>query len=85
MTTYLDSDDKVVKTFAKISELNTITDVDNNVTVREGPDAFTQAITFNDDGTQTVEINGLSVNVVGGVNRVVDWPHGGGNRAPQLH
>lgn len=72
MTTFFDEDGNVSKTVAVITELNTITDVDNGVTLREGPVAFTQTTTFNDDGTQIVEINGLSVSVVGGVNRVVD-------------
>lgn len=72
VTTYFDNEGDVVRTKAMITELNTITDVDNGVTLREGPVAFTQTTTFNDDGTETVEINGLSVNVVSGENRVVD-------------
>jgi len=68
LTTFFDGDGDVRKTVALVTELNTITDVDNDVTLREGPDVFTQTTTFNDDGTQI----GLSVLVRDGVNPVID-------------
>jgi hypothetical protein len=72
VTTFFDEQGNVAKTVAMITERNTITDVTNGVTLREGPDAFTQTTTFNQDGTQIVEINGLSAIVVGGVSPVID-------------
>jgi hypothetical protein len=72
VTTFFDEQGNVAKTVAKVTERNTITDVTNGVTLREGPDAFTQTTTFNPDGTQIVEINGLSAIVVGGASLVID-------------
>lgn len=71
-TTFFDRDGDVAKTHWVVTELNTITDVDNDVTLNDGPFAFVQTTTFNADGTQLVEISGLSAIVVGGENLVID-------------
>lgn len=71
-TTFYDSDGDVVRFQDKVRETNTITNVDTGETLQEGPDSFLQRILFNDDGTVTVEINGLSVLVTNGRDTVVD-------------
>lgn len=71
-TTFYDGDGNIVRFQDKVRETNTITDVDSGETLREGPDSFVQRILFNDDGTVTVQINGLSVLVAGGASTVVD-------------
>ena len=50
---------------AEIRELNTVTNLATGLTLQEGPDAFIQRNIFNDDGSVTIEANGLSVNVRG--------------------
>jgi hypothetical protein len=56
----------------RVRESNTITNLDTGETLQEGPDSFLQRVLFNDDGTVTIEGNGLSVLVTDGENRVVD-------------
>ena len=71
-TLFFDQDGNVVRILDKVREDNTITNVDTGESLREGPDSFIQIITFNDDGSVTLEINGLSVLVNRGENSVVD-------------
>lgn len=69
---FFDQDGNVVRIQDQVREANTITNVDTGETLQEGPDSFTQRILFNDDGTVTIQINGLSVLVNQGDNTVVD-------------
>lgn len=71
-TTFFDGDGAVVRFQDKVRETNTITNVDTGETLQEGPDSFQQRILFNDDGTVTVQINGLSELVTDGADTVVD-------------
>jgi hypothetical protein len=71
-TTFYNADGSVDRVQDKVREANTITNVDTGETLREGPDSFQQRVLFNDDGTTTLEINGLSVLVTGGEDAVVD-------------
>ena len=71
-TFFFDQDGNVVRILDKVREDNTITNLDTGESLLEGPDSFIQIITFNDDGTVTLEINGLSVLVNQGENPVVD-------------
>lgn len=71
-TAFFDQDGNVVRFLDKVREDNTITNVDTGESLQEGPDSFVQIITFNDDGSVTIEINGLSVLVNQGENSVVD-------------
>ena len=71
-TLFLDQDGNVVRILDHVREDNTITNVDTGETLSEGPDSFIQSITFNDDGTVTLLIAGLSVLVNQGENQVVD-------------
>ena len=63
ITTFFDEDGNVVRQHFQVREMNTITNVDSGLTLVEGPDSFIQRNIFNDDGTVTIEANGLSVNV----------------------
>lgn len=71
-TFFFDQDGNVVRIIDKVREDNTITNLDTGETLREGPDSFGQIINFNDDGTVTIQINGLSVLVKKGDRTVVD-------------
>ncbi len=71
-TFFFDQDDNLVRFQDRVRETNTITNLDTGETLQEGPDSFQQRILFNDDGSVTVEINGLSVLVNQGDNIVVD-------------
>ncbi len=71
-TLFFDQDGNVVRILDQVREDNTITNVDTGESLREGPDSFIQHIFFNDDGTVTLEINGLSVLVNSGEHLVVD-------------
>lgn len=71
-TFFRDQDGDLVRIQDKVRETNTITNLDTGETLREGPDAFSQRILFNPDGTVTLQINGLSVHVPRGDGSVVD-------------
>ena len=71
-TLFFDQDGDVVRIQDRVRETNTITNVDSGETLQEGPDSFQQRILFNDDGTVTLQINGLSVLVNQGEDSVVD-------------
>lgn len=71
-TFFFDQDGNVVRIIDRVREDSTITNLDTGETLREGPDSFVQIITFNDDGTVTLEINGLSVLVNQGNASVID-------------
>lgn len=69
---FFDQDGNVVRIIDLVQEDNLITNLDTGEELREGPDTFVQIIDFNDDGTVTLQINGLSVLVNGGDSTVVD-------------
>ena len=69
---FFDQDGNVVRIVDLVQEDNVITNLDTGEELREGPDTFVQIIDFNDDGTVTLQINGLSVLVNGGDGTVVD-------------
>lgn len=71
-TFYFNQDGSIVRILDQVREDNLITNLDTGESLREGPDSFIQHIFFNDDGTVTLEINGLSVLVNSGENIVVD-------------
>ncbi len=71
-TLFFDQDGQVVRIQDQVREANTITNLDTGETLQEGPDSFIQRILFGDDGSVTIEINGLSVLVNQGDNSVVD-------------
>ncbi len=71
-TFFFDQDGNLVRIQDRVRETNVITNVDSGESLQEGPDSFQQRILFNDDGTVTLQINGLSVLVNGGENIVVD-------------
>lgn len=71
-TVFFDADGNTVRFQDRVRELNTITNLDTGETLQEGPDSFLQRTLFNDDGTMTVEISGLSVLVAAGEDAVVD-------------
>ncbi|MGH2699262.1 MAG: hypothetical protein ACRDJL_08700 [Actinomycetota bacterium] len=65
ITNFFDRDGELERVHLQIRELNTVTNLDTGLTLQEGPDAFIQRNLFNDDGSVTIEANGLSVNVRG--------------------
>ncbi len=71
-TFFFDGDGNLVRIQDQVRENNTITNIDTGETLEEGPDSFSQRILFNDDGTVTVQVNGLSVLVNDGEASVVD-------------
>lgn len=71
-TFFFDQDGNVVRIQDKVRELNTISNLDTGETLQEGPDSFVQRILFEDDGSVTLQINGLSVLVNQGDSTVVD-------------
>jgi hypothetical protein len=79
-TNFFDADGTLVRQQAHIREDNTITNLDTGLTIREGPDAFTQTVHFNPDGTvREIVATGLAANVRGeepfkDVGRVVWLP-----------
>jgi hypothetical protein len=82
ITSYFDREGGRVKQIAHIKEDNTITNTVTGLTVREGPDSFTQTTYFNQDGTVSrIVATGLQArvgNAVKDVGRVVLLPLGGG-------
>ncbi len=71
-TRFFDRDGNLVRILDQVREDNVITNVDTGESLREGPDSFIQRIEFNDDGTVSISINGLSVLVASGDEEVVD-------------
>ncbi len=71
-TFFFDEDGNLVRIQDQVRENNTITDTDTGETLQEGPDSFSQRILFNDDGTVTLSVHGLSVLVNDGENVVID-------------
>ncbi len=71
-TLFFDQDGQVVRIQDQVRESNTITNLSTGETLQEGPDSFIQRILFGDDGSVTLQINGLSVLVNQGDNSVVD-------------
>lgn len=71
-TFFFDQDSNLVRLQDQVREANTITNLDTGETLQEGPDSFVQRILFGDDGSVTVQINGLSVLVNQGDHAVVD-------------
>ncbi len=71
-TFFFDAEGNLVRIQDRVREDNTITNTDTGESLREGPDSFQQRILFNDDGTVTIQINGLSVLVNKGDGSVVD-------------
>jgi len=71
-TLFFDQDGNVVRIQDQVRELNTITNLETGERLQEGPDSFIQRILFGDDGSVTLQINGLSVLVNQGDNSVVD-------------
>jgi hypothetical protein len=71
-TTFFNADGSIDRFQDKVRETNTITNVGTGETLQEGPDSFLQRVLFNDDGTVTLAITGLSVLVTGGDDVVVD-------------
>ncbi|HEX2049416.1 MAG TPA: hypothetical protein VHJ34_02150 [Actinomycetota bacterium] len=63
---FFDSDGRLVRIDSHVKENNTIANLDTGLTIQEGPDAFLQRVIPNPDGTTTIVINGLSVNVRAG-------------------
>lgn len=63
---FFDRDGNLVRQTVHIKEDNTITNLDTGLTLREGPDSFTQTILFNPDGTiEQIIATGLAANVFG--------------------
>jgi hypothetical protein len=63
-TNFFDSEGRLVRQQAHIREDNTITNLATGLTLREGPDAFTQTTHFNPDGTISHFVaTGLAANV----------------------
>lgn len=71
-TFFFDRNGDLVRIQDQVRENNTITNLDTGETLQEGPDSFIQIIVFNDDGSVTININGLSVLVNQGDSNVVD-------------
>ena len=65
LTRFFDRDGAVEREHLQIREMNTVSNLESGLTLQEGPDAFIQRNIFNDDGSVTIEANGLSVNVRG--------------------
>lgn len=65
ITRFFDRDGDPEREQAQVREMNTITNLDTGLTLQEGPVSFVQRTLFNDDGSVTIEANGLSVNVRG--------------------
>ena len=66
-TNFFDSEGRLVRQQAHIHEDNTITNLATGLTLREGPDAFTQTTYFNPDGTVSHFVaTGLAANVQDG-------------------
>jgi hypothetical protein len=65
ITRFFDQDGTLVRQHLQVREMNTVTNLDTGLTLQEGPDSFIQRNIFNDDGTVTIQANGLSVNVQG--------------------
>ena len=65
LTRFFDREGALEREHLQIRELNTVTNLATGLTLQEGPDAFIQRNIFNDDGSVTIEANGLSVNVRG--------------------
>ena len=65
ITRFFGQDGALERIHVQVREMNTVTNLDTGLTLQEGPDAFIQRTLFNDDGTVTIEVNGLSVNVRG--------------------
>ena len=75
-TNFFDSEGRLVRQQPHIHEDNTITNLASGLTLREGPDAFTQTTYFNPDGTIShIVATGLAAHVQDGnlkdVGRVV--------------
>jgi len=79
-TNFFNEDGVLIRQQAHVREDNTITNLATGKTLLEGPDAFTQTVHFNPDGTiRTITATGLAVNVRGDerlkdVGRVVWLP-----------
>jgi hypothetical protein len=65
ITNFFDRNGELTRVHAQVREMNTVTNLATGLTLQEGPDAFVQRTLFNDDGSVTIEANGLSVNVRG--------------------
>ena len=65
ITRFFDGDGALTREHFQIREMNTVSNLESGLTLQEGPDAFIQRNLYNDDGSVTIEANGLSVNVRG--------------------
>ena len=65
ITRFFDGDGALTREHFQIREMNTVSNLESGRTLQEGPDAFIQRNLYNDDGSVTIEANGLSVNVRG--------------------
>lgn len=63
---FFDRDGRLLRIDSHVKENNTITNLDTGLTLQEGPDAFLQRVIPEADGTITLIVNGLSVNVRAG-------------------
>ena len=63
-TRYFDNEGNLVRIIDHVREDNTVENLSTGRTLREGPDAFQQVITF-ENGTPRVAINGLALNLQG--------------------
>jgi hypothetical protein len=65
-TRYFDQDGRLVRIRQHLKEDNTITNLATGLTLREGPDSFTQQLRFGETGAlETIAISGLAANVRG--------------------
>jgi hypothetical protein len=64
-TRFFDSDGNLVRILDHVREDNTIENLATGKTLREGPDAFQQVLTFEGGLVTSVAINGLALNVPG--------------------
>ena len=62
-TRFFDASGATVKIIDHVREDNTLENLATGLTLREGPDAFQQVISFENGVVSQVAINGLSVNV----------------------
>jgi hypothetical protein len=64
-TRFFDADGNLVRIIDRVREDNTIENLDTGLTLREGPDAFQQVISFENGVATQVAINGLALTVQG--------------------
>jgi hypothetical protein len=77
ITRHFDSEGRLVRIVQRITEDNTVTNTVTGLTLRDGPDNFTQTIVFDPltGLADEIHISGLAVNVQRGSERLMDTGH----------